>query len=1055
MAKTLNLLILEDNSTDAELLLIELRRGGYMPDYQIVDNEKDFVAHLKPDLDLILSDYNLPQFNGLQALQLRNESGYDIPFIIVSGAIGERLAVECMREGADDYLMKDRLGRLGAAVDNAIRNKKSRDEQKQAQQEIELLLDLSRQAGTETNLDNLLFFIANKIIETISPAEAVSVFLYEEKRKVVKVQAWAGSYGFDVDRVEFEIADGQVGRIFRTKKPALIRDVSNDPDFQLLDIPGIRKIKSQIIVPLIFKERVIGIIYADNLTRTDAFSQKNLDLLESIGNQLAGVIENARLLENIRQSENRLLKAQQVGHLGFVEWKLKTNQVLLSDETCIIHGFKPQEGLATHEQIMKAIHPDDREFVQKSIDALIRDGGKINIDHRIVLPDGEVRWINKLVEIIHDVDGSPGTILGTVLDITERKSFTHELQMERDKAQEYLDIAEVMIVALNRDGEITLVNQKGASILGYQIEDLTGKNWFDTCVLKSDKKRAKKVFNDFIAGEAAWGEHFEQIVVTKSGEERIIDWHSTPLWEWDDKEKRRIGSLSSGEDITERKQAEQMLKQEQEKAQKYLDVAGVLMLVLNKKGEITLVNQKGCQILGYQEDELIGADWFNTCLPEKSKERVKKIFKRITAGKIKSFEYVEGQILTKSGEERIIAWHNTVLQDEKGHNIGLLSSGEDITRRNRAEQLLKALNQAAVAMGTAQTHQDIFNAVAEELEQLGISCMIFLIDEIQDKLFTKYISYESALINAAEKLAGIKYENFSFPIDTVDLFREVTRDKKTLFSDSSKQAFQQILSKMPKKILAQIMKLLRVQKFISAPLIVGDQVIGVFSIQSDILTQENVPTATAFADQLSSAWNKIGLLHNLRKTVEGTIHAIAATVEVRDPYTAGHQGRVADLAVAISKEMGLSKDQIESIRMAGLIHDLGKINVPAEILSKPGTLSELEFNLIKTHPQVGFDLLKEIEFPWPIAEMVLQHHEKMDGSGYPQGLKGEDILLEARILTVADIVEAISSHRPYRPSLGIEKALAQIKKDRGALLNPGVVDVCLKIFKEGYKLPEN
>jgi len=193
----------------------------------------------------------------------------------------------------------------------------------------------------------------------------------------------------------------------------------------------------------------------------------------------------------------------------------------------------------------------------------------------------------------------------------------------------------------------------------------------------------------------------------------------------------------------------------------------------------------------------------------------------------------------------------------------------------------------------------------------------------------------------------------------------------------------------------------------------------------------------------------------LQKTIKGAIHLVAATVETRDPYTAGHQTRVADLAAAIASEMGLANDQVEGVKMAGIIHDLGKIQVPAEILSKPGKLSELEFQIIQTHPQVGFNLLKNIEFPWPIAEMVLQHHEKMDGSGYPQGLKGDEIMLEARILAVADIVEAMSSYRPYRPALGIEKALKQIRKDKGTLLDPKVVDVCLKIFKEGYELLEN
>jgi putative nucleotidyltransferase with HDIG domain len=164
----------------------------------------------------------------------------------------------------------------------------------------------------------------------------------------------------------------------------------------------------------------------------------------------------------------------------------------------------------------------------------------------------------------------------------------------------------------------------------------------------------------------------------------------------------------------------------------------------------------------------------------------------------------------------------------------------------------------------------------------------------------------------------------------------------------------------------------------------------------------------------------------LQGALEGIIQVMTRTVEARDPYTAGHQRRVALLSVAIAEKMGMPKDQIEGIRMAGMIHDLGKISVPAEILSKPTRLTDIEFALIKTHSQVGYDILQEVDFPWPIAQMVLQHHERMDGSGYPQGLSGEDILLEARILCVADVVEAMASLRPYRPALGIEKALEEI-----------------------------
>ncbi len=189
-------------------------------------------------------------------------------------------------------------------------------------------------------------------------------------------------------------------------------------------------------------------------------------------------------------------------------------------------------------------------------------------------------------------------------------------------------------------------------------------------------------------------------------------------------------------------------------------------------------------------------------------------------------------------------------------------------------------------------------------------------------------------------------------------------------------------------------------------------------------------------------------LNHLQKILEGTIQAIAKTVESRDPYTAGHQERVTQLATAIAKELDMDGHRLEGLKMAGVIHDLGKISVPAEILSKPGRITETEFGLIKVHPQVGYDILKDIDFPWAIAQIVLQHHEKMDGSGYPQALSGNDILMEARILCVSDVVEAMASHRPYRAALGINVALEEIKKNSGILYDVEVVNACLNLFTQ-------
>ena len=187
----------------------------------------------------------------------------------------------------------------------------------------------------------------------------------------------------------------------------------------------------------------------------------------------------------------------------------------------------------------------------------------------------------------------------------------------------------------------------------------------------------------------------------------------------------------------------------------------------------------------------------------------------------------------------------------------------------------------------------------------------------------------------------------------------------------------------------------------------------------------------------------------LRTSLIGTIGVISKAVEARDPYTSGHQQRVSVLARAIAQQMGLDKEHVEWIRMGAAIHDIGKIHLPAEILSKPGRINEMEYGLIQTHAEVGYQIIRDVKFPWPIADIAHQHHERMDGSGYPQGLKGEEICLEARIVAVADVLEAMSSHRPYRPAVGIEKALGEITGNRGKFYDPDVVDACCKLFELG------
>lgn len=252
---------------------------------------------------------------------------------------------------------------------------------------------------------------------------------------------------------------------------------------------------------------------------------------------------------------------------------------------------------------------------------------------------------------------------------------------------------------------------------------------------------------------------------------------------------------------------------------------------------------------------------------------------------------------------------------------------------------------------------------------------------------------------------------------------------------------------------------------IALPLIYEEKVLGVLTIyasEPEAFDKSEIDRLMGLANDLAygiyalrirveriEAGKEIELhVDKLQKALSGTIKVVASTVEVRDPYTAGHQRRVATLAQAMAEEMGLSDNQIEGIFMAGVVHDLGKIYVPAEILSKPSRLNDIEFNLIRTHSQVGYDLLKTIDFPWPIAQIVHQHHERLNGSGYPQGLSAEQILIEAKIICVADVVEAMASHRPYRPARGVDMALEHIQEESGNLYDSTAVNTCLRLFSE-------
>lgn len=362
--------------------------------------------------------------------------------------------------------------------------------------------------------------------------------------------------------------------------------------------------------------------------------------------------------------------------------------------------------------------------------------------------------------------------------------------------------------------------------------------------------------------------------------------------------------------------------------------------------------------------------------------------------------------------------------------------------------------------------------VKKELQE-SEECYQNFIESARDAIYTLSLNGTLTSLNPAfENITGLSSDEwlgkqFSSIIHPDDLSAAMDSIQRVLLGEETPPFIElRILSKSGEYIIGE---------FRSSVKLKNGEVIGIQGIAHDIterkLTQEKLEQYREHLEELvvartneliksneqlqqeiterKQAEEKLQhILEKIRRSLEGTVNALSAAVEKRDPYTSGHQQRVARLAIAIAQEISLPKEQIDGVRIAGQLHDIGKITVPAEILSKPGKLTEIEFNLIKIHSQSGYDILKEIEFPWQIAKIVLQHHELIDGSGYPSGLSGEDILLEAKILVVADVVEAMSSHRPYRPVRGLDKAVEQISKNKGILYDTEVVDACINLFNK-------
>jgi PAS domain S-box-containing protein len=639
-------------------------------------------------------------------------------------------------------------------------------------------------------------------------------------------------------------------------------------------------------------------------------------------------------------------------------------------------------------------------------------------------------------------EGRPHVLLH-LDDLTERRRTEDVLRQERARVQTYVDVVGTMLVALDRDGRISLVNPRAAEVLGRPVGELVGRDWFDTCVPPLLRRSVRGVFARLMAGDLSPVSEYENHVVTASGEERLIAWRNTLLR---DAAGRPSGTLSSGEDVTDHRRREAALRLNEERLAVLLELSQMGDLPDNELFDFAL--EQGVRLtrsrIGYLH--FVHDDQVSLELARWSKA----VHGGCTTDMIPHYPLAQAGVWADCVRLRKPVIHNdyAALPERKG-----LPEGHFPVIRHMSVPVFDGEKIAAIA-GVGNKDEPYDESDVRQLE-LFMHGLWSVLRERRAKL----------ALRESEETLRVFLDTIPAPSCLGD------RDARSLLVN---RAMAERLGQPPESIVgSSIFDLLppeigrarteRYRKVVATgrPEIFEDQRDGKdwlhhFSPVPDadgtvsrVATFSLDITARKLAERIQR-----DSLVRLRRTLDGTVEAISRALETRDPYTAGHQRRVADLARAIAREMGLAEEIVDAIGLAGCIHDIGKLSVPAEILAKPAKLSAIEFGLIMLHPQTGYEMIRPVEFPWPVHQFILQHHERLDGSGYPNKLAGEAILLEARIIAVADIVEAMASHRPYRPALGIDAALAEIRRLKGGQLDPGAVDACTRLFVERrYALP--
>lgn len=778
--------------------------------------------------------------------------------------------------------------------------------------------------------------------------------------------------------------------------------------------------------------------------------------LRNADQQVIGLLGLYQDITEQKQAGQALLEKQagldlalRSARMGAWHFDIGENRRYFDEQVCHLLGLDPATFAGTAEEFIGAVHPDDREKIQAALARTIEQDVPYEVDYRAVWPDGSIHDITARAQLVRDDQGQPAKVRGIIWDITDRKQADQALREREDMLSKIMGSAQDAILMLDNHGNVVLWNAAAEKIFGYSNQEALGKNLHLLLAPSRLHEAHQDAFDRFSStgeGEVI-GKTLELAALRKDGTEFPMELSLSNV-----KFKGQWHAVGIVRDISERKKSEAGVKL----FRTLLDQSTDAIEVLDPDTFHFLdVNQAAYRSLGYSREELLSMSAFDIDpLLDRSRRT------ELTEGlKKQGFSVNEGRHRRKDGSEFPVEISITYVQLDRDY---LISVVRDISARKQAE---RALERATRALRTLSACNEALVRDENEAKLLASICRL-IVDPGGYRM--AWVGFPEQ--DAARTVRPVAYHGHeegylsTMPISWSD--NEFGRGPTgTALRTGTVQVNRNFMTNAALVPWREAAQQRGYQSSIALPLLSAAGTLGVLNIyasepeafdEAEVQLLQELAGDLAFgletlrmrAERDRSAEENLHHSETLRQSLEDSIKAIASTVEMRDPYTAGHQRRVGQLAAAIARELGLPEDTIRGLELAASIHDLGKISVPAEILTKPSKLTSIETLLLNNHAQTGYDILKDIRFPWPIATMVWQHHERMDGSGYPQGLKGDAILLESRILAVADVVEAMASHRPYRAALGTDRALKELERGRGTIYDATVVDACLRLFAE-------